>query len=402
MNLFKGKYYKILLFSFFLQIFIIFSFQTLSAQNAPDENDKINETEKKSEKDTEDMDENEYEEFITKYHRRQKASRAALLGIIPGLGQFSNGNYLSGAVQTASFLTFLDLAGKNASKGEYIRDEDRLVEFNFFHMFLAEEFQKNNLLYQDFPFLTETRWDRDLRMWKDQKLAELNPLLQYGSYYRMNYASANVDLASQSAMHTTFYSIYSAYRDAGGISDSRKDETFLNLAAAPFRPKYLMDPHVFIPLAILLGAFATTPASGPYTLVSPGMKSSGYLGFYVTTISFNAGVGEEAFFRGYLNHSISSNYSPMTGGLISGTLFGLAHLGNGKSLGDVIPQTLFGYYFAYMHYKNNYDIGPGIALHFWWDLIIFGFSLARYKEDRNVDKNEAQVHYMPTLFQMRF
>jgi len=398
---YKNKLIKRIVLNFSVSFFLFSTFAVPIRSSVAQENQKEESPDNNSPDKNKGEEDIEYEDFTKKYKKRENASLAAAWGILPGGGQIFNQNYLAGATQTTLFLSFMGIAKNNARKEEYIPMDERVVQFSLQDMFFADILRTNNLLYLDYQLFTETRWDRDLRLWRLKKIAELNPLLQYGSYARLNYASANEELASQSMLHTLFYSVYSGYRDAGGIDEASKEENFLDLAVAPFRPKYLLDPYVFTPLLVLAAIGGSSQSVGPYTLVTPGMKSSGYLGFLYTAVSFNAGVGEEAFFRGFLNHMFVQGSGPMEAGLITGTLFGIAHYEGGSIL-SVWPQTLFGFYTAYLHYKYNYDIKPGIALHFWWDVIVFGFALARYKEDPNVDKNQREVHFMPTIFQMRF
>ncbi|MEJ5273027.1 MAG: hypothetical protein WH035_02755, partial [Spirochaetota bacterium] len=171
----------------------------------------------------------------------------------------------------------------------------------------------NNYLYKEIPLISESQYDRIHRLIQYKKLIEINPLIEYGSYQRETYATTGELLLSQSAQHVLFYSVYSSYRDAGAIKPpTQNQETYFDLAFAPFQPKYLFNPYFLIPIGALLvftGYETMHPPKNPdWTLLYPGMKRSGYMGFYVTTISFNAGVSEEAFFRGFLNHFLIKNY----------------------------------------------------------------------------------------------
>lgn len=329
----------------------------------------------------------------------KSAYRAALLGIIPGAGQIYLGNYAAGITQAALFGSFLTLDKSYTSRWDYILPEERGVEFDPMLAVLADELDRRGFLYLDYPLFSEARLERTLRMIRGQKLYERNPLFEYGPYNRFNFTSANSDLASQSALHVMFYSIYSSYRDGGAYGPYR-NENFGTLLAAPFRPKYLTQPDVFLPLLLLLGGGAALgPKAYPVTLVSPGMKNGGHLAFYITGTSLNAAVGEEAFFRGYLNHTMTGSLGPTWGAIASGTIFGAAHY---PMTSTPVVQTALGIYLGFMHQRHGFDMGPGIALHFWWDIIALGLEFQRAIEDPNVDQGVAQVHYMPTLFQFRF
>ncbi len=329
----------------------------------------------------------------------------AFYGLIPGLGQFLLGNETTGAIQLGLFLGFLGSGASMLNRPDYISIEERKIQFSIEDAILADYLEKNNYLYKEIPLISESQYDRIHRLIQYKKLIEINPLIEYGSYQRETYATTGELLLSQSAQHVLFYSVYSSYRDAGAIKPpTQNQETYFDLAFAPFQPKYLFNPYFLIPIGTLLvftGYETMHPPKNPdWTLVYPGMKRSGYMGFYVTTISFNAGVSEEAFFRGFLNHFLIKNYGLEWGIIGSSVLFGLAHLGNG--IGNVLSATLAGVYLGYLHYKENWDVRQGIAIHFWWDVIILASGIRYFKEDKNVLKNQKEIHYMPIYFQFKF
>ena len=330
---------------------------------------------------------------------------AASFGLVPGLGQFMLGNYAAGATQSALFLTFLGASGAFAAHPDYIPSNERFVDFDLNETLLARELDKAGELYRDLPFLTESRYEREVRLYRAGKIAELNALFKYGPYARFNTPTANSDLAFQSALHTFFYSSYSAYRDAGGTDPSIQGETWFDLAISPFQPEFIFTTDFMAPILLLAFIQARSSQSGgTKTLVPPGFKKSGALAAHQTVVSFNAAVGEEAFFRGYLNHSLGKDpdLGPNGAAAISSILFGLAHYDPSNPLGSVAFPTLAGFYFAWMHNKNDYDIRPAIALHFWWDILVLFHAMRDYKEDRNVGKTPRQVRFMPTLFQLSF
>ncbi|GIX40581.1 MAG: hypothetical protein KatS3mg129_0314 [Leptospiraceae bacterium] len=329
----------------------------------------------------------------------------AAYGFIPGLGQFLLGNETTGAAQLGLFLSFLGSSSSMTKRPDYIPADERKIEFKIEDAIIADYLDKNNLLYKDYPLLSESQYDRLYRMIRYKKLIEINPLLEYGSYERMTYATAGSELLGQSAQHVLFYSVYSSYRDAGGIKPvSMNQESYHDLAIAPFQPKYIFNRYFWIPIGFLiaLAGYETShpPKNPQWTLLYPGMKRSGFMNFYVATISFNAGVSEEAFFRGFLNHFFIKEMGLELGLTSSSVIFGLAHLGNG--IGNVISATLAGFYFGYLHYKDNWDIRQSIAVHFWWDVIVFAVSLRYTKEDKNVVKNQREVHFMPIYYQFKF
>lgn len=322
---------------------------------------------------------------------------AMLLAMIPGMGQLYLGNVEAGLTQAVLFGSFLGLAKHYTRQPDYIKAEDRSVEFDPFQIYLAQELHRRNFLHQELPVFNETAFHRTMRMTKDGRTVEINPLLEYGPYDRTSVATVNAEMAGQTAQHVLFYSIYSTYRDLGHAPNH--EDGYVDLGLAPFRYQYLSDPMVFLPLAVLAISAATDRSVGRRTLVPPGMKS-GQGDLYTGVISFNAGVSEEAFFRGVLNTSFTRSMGPVGGGALSGLIFGLAHY-DGSPASITFP-TLAGFYFAYLHYLNGFDIRPGIALHVWWDVIVIALEVKQWKEDRRASIKPNEVHYMPTLFQYRF
>lgn len=333
---------------------------------------------------------------------------AALLGLIPGAGQLYNRNYLDAGTQFFIYNLASGIHSEFARRDEYIPHEERTVEFNFEDAVIGYLVRKNGFAYgdipyrliqNDFPWFGETAFERQIRLLGEGRVAEENPLVKYGSYGRMNTTTMSADMASQMALATMFYSSYSAYRDAGGIP-GREEETIKDLAIAPFQPEFFFSQRVLIPLGLLALFEAATRKLQRPTLVNPGTKREGI--FYTTYTSFNAGVFEEAFFRGFMNDVLSKRIGNIPGGTVSGLVFGLAHLEGGNSAISVLPQIGIGFYFAYLQYLNGGDIRQGIALHFWWDVIALAVEVASYRVDRQVDKNQREVHFMPISYTLKF
>lgn len=343
--------------------------------------------------------------FGNLYAQKNKPEVYAAYGFIPGLGQFLLGNSTAGATQLGLFLSFIGSSISMMNRSDFIPFGEEKIILKLEDVIIADLLEKNGFLYQDVALLSESKYDRIQRMIQYKKFIEINPLIEYGSYNRMTYSSTGSELLAQSAQHVIFYSVYSSYRDAGAIYPvSLNKESYFDLAIAPFQPKYILNPYFLIPiglLGIVAGYETSNPPKNPeWTLLYPGMKKSGYMNFYVTTLSFNAGVGEEAFFRGFLNHYLIKEMGLTYGLLSSSLIFGIAHLGNG--VGNVISATLGGLYFGYLHYKDNWDFRQAIAVHFWWDVILLATQLRYMKEDKNVLKNNKEIYFMPIMYEFKF
>lgn len=326
---------------------------------------------------------------------------AAWLGLVPGLGHLYINEYSKAATHFGFFTAGSMFTSYYASQSDYIETDNRKVKFDYMEYMLGYEFRKRDMIYnQKYTYFVESDSDRMIRLLSNKQIAEVNPLIRYGEYERYNTTSMKADMASRFVLSTMFYSSYAAYRDAGGISG--KAETLDDLLVAPFQFKTMSDPMVFLPLiGLALGVGLSKDNS--VVLVDSSLKQNrGLQGFYTVYESANAAVSEEAFFRGFLNRSLSKSVGPVWGGLISGTVFGLAHLESGMSAQNVLPQILSGYYFAYLQYLNQGDITKPVALHFWWDVIVFFASLKTLKADPNYQKEQYEVNFMPITYTLKF
>ncbi|MBE7413026.1 MAG: CPBP family intramembrane metalloprotease [Leptospiraceae bacterium] len=325
----------------------------------------------------------------------------ALLGIVPGLGQAYIGNTWSGVFQFGLFYTLSGLEYHFSKQPDYIEYNEREVKFEIGRTLAAEEFQRNNLLYRSIPAFTESRYQRDLRLYEERKLYEINPLLKYGEYQRTSRSTFYSDTLNNPVLSVMLYSIYSGFRDAGGLGEFKKDEKIEALLLAPFKPVYFTNIKIFLPIAFL-SAMLLTDNSSTKILAPPSLVRDGSLvgGAFITGIS--PAIGEEAFFRGYVNYSLMQSYGPIIGGGVSGLLFSMAHAGNQDAKEGFLGRALLGFYFAYLHYSSGYDLGPSIAMHFWWNFLMGLAQIKYYKPDPNYNKSQQEVHFMPVFYQMRF
>ncbi len=185
--------------------------------------------------------------------------------------------------------------------------------------------------------------------------------------------------------NTWFYNIYAAYRDTRqynthvNYSYKMPKESFMDLGLAPFNLSILKKPEVW---GALVGAIALGSVISYY-----GFHQSGshiYTSISTKNIkplaAFPVGLGEETFFRGYLQSALSETFSPWTGITISSLIFGAMHISNAQ----VLPSeerwryysfslpfiTTFGVYFGWLTYKNH-SLKESVALHTWYDFILF-------------------------------
>ena len=174
----------------------------------------------------------------------------------------------------------------------------------------------------------------------------------------INKTTLRRDFALRIATDTALYSSFAAYRDGrarnnSGYRTPAPTESLRDLSLSPFRWEYLSRPTTFVPLA--LAAVAS-------------FSSKSDLHVYNLTANEFTAVGEEAFFRGFVNNELSSRWGNRWGLAGSSALFGLAHTGDGNTA-NALQAAAAGAYLGWVHQRNGFQIGEGVALHYWWNVI---------------------------------
>ncbi len=183
--------------------------------------------------------------------------------------------------------------------------------------------------------------------------------------------------------NTEMYGIYAAYRDArlkNGMSFysyRMPTESLSELAYSPFQWSVIKKPEVW---GGLLG-FLIAGAS----MVHFGFPDEAHIRLdlsHTSTMPLFAlpiGIGEESFFRGYLQSTLSESCRPWGGIAISSLAFGAAHIPTAWNLDPqdqwryysfAVPFiTGMGAYLGWLTYKNH-SLKESVALHTWYDLIL--------------------------------
>ncbi len=244
--------------------------------------------------------------------------------ILPGAGQASNGDYGDAALHFGVFAVSVYGALRYKDRSDYLDADKRYDEDN------NREFINRTTLHYDYA----------------------------------------VRLASD----TTLYSGYAAYRDArqrdnSGFRTPAPRESLGDLARAPFSFDYLSRPTTFIPLAVEAALlYHYRDSKDAYGIYRADDVSERDLHVFNLTANEMTAVGEEAFFRGFLNNEFSSRYGDNTGLAVSSVIFGLAHTGQGQTA-NALQATAAGFYFGWLHQKNGYATGEGVALHYWFNVL---------------------------------
>lgn len=185
-----------------------------------------------------------------------------------------------------------------------------------------------------------------------------------------------------------FFTAYRTYHAKSANINKVKlpDDGVVSLMVSPFKPKYLTNPWVFVPM-ILAGTVAyfdsknDKPLSSAEEITmfnktySPSQAALTYGG--IQTLRYMAvASGEEMFFRGTVQTELTEVTNPMFALGASSLLFGIWHIPN-NGVGNGLAATLAGVYLGYRYEKNGYDLGEVIATHFWLDWIVSLVELAR-------------------------
>jgi hypothetical protein len=240
---------------------------------------------------------------------------AAASAIIPGLGQATQGDYIAAGEHFTIFAASLAAGAHYQGKSDFLSDDER-----FQH-------------------------EREI----------VNP------------TTLRRDFALRVATDTALYSSFAAYRD-GRSRDARlyrtpaPRESLAEMALAPFKWEYLSRPTTFIPLGLqLIGA-----AHDRYGVYGSVSKSTLYT--YEAVANEFTAVGEEGFFRGFLNNELSDRWGNGWGLAGSSAVFGLAHTGQGQAA-NAVQAGLAGAYLGWVHQRNRFQVGEGIAIHYWVNVI---------------------------------
>jgi hypothetical protein len=240
--------------------------------------------------------------------------------IIPGVGQAINGDYGEAGAHFGIFALSLSAGLYYQRKPDFLSDEVRYDSAN------------------DREFINQTTLRRDF--------------------------------ALRLATDTALYSSFAAYRDARARDDRSyrtpaPKESLTDLAIAPFSWEFLSRPTTFIPLA--LQALAASRKGGYGIFRAPDV-SKGDLHFYNVTANEFTAVGEEGFFRGFANNDLSARWGNGWGLAGSSLLFGIAHNGQGDTA-NVVEATIAGAYLGWVQQRNGFEIGEGVALHYWINVL---------------------------------
>lgn len=188
------------------------------------------------------------------------------------------------------------------------------------------------------------------------------------------------------SLHQAFYSAYASYRDARARgtavswNDSWRPWTADELVLAPVQPRNLKHPIVFASLSAEGGLLGTLVGLN-YVVGAPLHPTSSRsfardlaLG---TVLAWDAGMTEEAFFRGFYYEELRLSLGKWPARVVDTTTFTLAHV-PGELSQNVRASTIYLGLLTRavggLLFEMAYDEGglpASVALHALWDVIAF-------------------------------
>jgi hypothetical protein len=169
--------------------------------------------------------------------------------------------------------------------------------------------------------------------------------------------------------YQSFRTAVNSRRDDGQFQFLEKEyeEDAGDLLLAPLQMGELLKPTTYIPLGLLTVA----------ALADWNNRQRSWLGkdvaFSLGT-SYNAGVGEEALFRGYMMPLLMEQWdSPFWSNFTTALVFGALHISPGNPV--PWPQFTLGYYLGWLSQRNHWTLKQSIFIHAWWDVIAFTIDL---------------------------
>ncbi len=182
---------------------------------------------------------------------------------------------------------------------------------------------------------------------------------------------------------TQFCSVYTAYRDARILNGEGKyqykmpQDSIEDMTYACFSYATLSKPEVWGGvLGMLCAGFLIASLSPEHIALSSVASTNGSI---FPLAAFPVAIGEEAYFRGFLQPAVMEKTNPAVAIVLSSATFGLAHAGNALSLPVesrsyyyrvVIPYlSTAGAYLGWLAHRGS--LKEATAVHAWYDFTLF-------------------------------
>jgi len=254
--------------------------------------------------------------------------------ILPGFGQFINGEYLSGSVYTG--LAVGSILYSNATT--------RANDLGRAKLFTEKRAETYGLKLEEV---------------QDQKDIASRKIMLGGLIYQG---------AGGFSAYQAFRLAVTTRKAAGEYEFLGRGETPMDILKATVDFKYLKRTSTWVPL-LIGGALAGLRLSLPPGETSERSPFTTADAFFTSTFSANAGTHEEAMFRGWIM-PVLREYTGSDGwsNVGQGVLFALAHL---STVSTPLPQLLLGLHLGNVTQRNGWEMGEAVFIHTWWDIIAF-------------------------------
>lgn len=172
-----------------------------------------------------------------------------------------------------------------------------------------------------------------------------------------------------------FHRAVPSHQRAGRYTFLGERESIGALVTAPFDPDFLGRWTTWVELA-----FTGLVAGWVLADEEPDLDYAPFRArdaAFITSLSMNAAVGEEALFRGWLlpvlHQKLGQRFWPAN--LVQATLFGLGHLPQADRFALIIGAGAA--YSGWLTRRNGWSIREATFQHFWYDLIVGTATLLR-------------------------
>lgn len=186
---------------------------------------------------------------------------------------------------------------------------------------------------------------------------------------------------------TNTFGAFSAYQSFRSAANSRKsigeygfltnDDTLQSIALAPFDFTHLSKPTTWIPLLIISSWVSL--GIDHVDRDENDVEFSHQDATFSLGSSYNAGVWEEAAYRGWLLPYFNQRFQSQKGAnaLVAG-LFAIEH----ATPSNPVPLAQFGmgWYLGHLTMKRNWSIREAIFIHSWWDVIAISWLVSVKKK----------------------
>ena len=217
----------------------------------------------------------------------------------------------------------------------------------------------------------------------------------YSSYEETNGKTKQV--SGVIFQNTWFYSSYAAYRDVRNFNEQRgykypmPQDSLEDLIKAPFQWSVVSKKEVwggilgFLTAGAVVSYYAFPETAIHFPLATQDNPSMPPI------MAFPVGIGEESFFRGFLQSTLMEYTSPIPAIFGSSLCFGLVHIPNAEHLPEnqrkvyytaAVPLiTVFGGYMGWLTHKTG-SLKYSTAIHSWYDFIVFSAAASAKKDSK--------------------